>query len=88
MRTGHFVERYETHVGLSDNPVVWTWLGVLVVALLVFPFVASSYLLLLATTIGIAAIGAIGLNILTAWQGRYRWGRRGSLPLAAMRQRS
>ena len=79
MRTRHFVEHYETHVGLNDNPVVWGWLLVLATALIVFPLVASNYLILLATTVGIFAIGAIGLNILTGMAGQISLGQAGFL---------
>ncbi|MEQ8442689.1 MAG: branched-chain amino acid ABC transporter permease [Alphaproteobacteria bacterium] len=79
MRTRHFIESYEKHVSLSDNPVKWAWVGVLLVALLVFPMFASNYFIALATTVAIAAIGAIGLNILTGSTGLISLGQSGFL---------
>lgn len=79
MRTRHFIERYETHVGLSDNPVTWGWVAVFVAALLIFPFVASTYFVAMLTTVGIAAVGAIGLNLLTGSTGLISLGQAGFL---------
>ena len=79
MRTRHFVETYEKHVSLSHNPVTWSWSLLLVLALALLPMVASSYVLSLATTVGIAAIGAIGLNILTGSTGLISLGQAGFL---------
>lgn len=79
MRTRHFVESYATHVALSDNPVTWTWVAVFLAALLIFPAVASTYLIAMATTVGIAAVGAIGLNILTGSTGLISLGQAGFL---------
>ena len=79
MRTRHFVETYEKHVSLSHNPVTWVWALLLVLALALLPLVASSYVIALATTAGIAAIGAIGLNILTGSTGLISLGQAGFL---------
>lgn len=79
MRTRHFVESYATHVALSDNPVTWTWVAILLAALAVFPIVASTYLVAMATTVGIAAVGAIGLNLLTGSTGLISLGQAGFL---------
>ena len=37
MRTHHFVETYQRHIVLTDNPVTWVWSGILVGALAIFP---------------------------------------------------
>lgn len=79
MRTGHFVEAYGSHIALSDNPVTWFWVGVLAWALALFPLMASAYLVAMATTVGIAAIGAIGLNLLTGSTGLISLGQAGFL---------
>lgn len=79
MRTRHFVESYATHVALSDNPVTWAWVAVFLAALMIFPVVASTYLVAMATTVGIAAVGAIGLNILTGSTGLISLGQAGFL---------
>jgi len=79
MRTGHYVERYETLVSLSDNRITWFWIGLLFLFLAVFPLAASNYLIAMATTVGIAATGAIGLNILTGSTGLISLGQAGFL---------
>jgi len=50
------------------------WVGVFFVFLLIFPFVANVYLLSLANIIGIAVVGALGLNILTGFAGQISLG--------------
>jgi branched-chain amino acid transport system permease protein len=79
MRTGHYVESYKTHIKLSDNAAVWCWVGALLLALIVFPLVTGNYFIALATTVGIAAIGAIGLNMLTGVTGLISLGQAGFL---------
>jgi len=79
MRTGHFIETPGRQLALSTNPVTWSWTGALLVGLAVFPLVASNYLLSIAVTVGIAAIGAIGLNLLTGVTGLISLGQAGFL---------
>lgn len=83
MRSGNAPESYGALIALSDNPVVWAWTGALAVAVLVAPFVLSSYLLVLAATVGIAAVGAIGLNLLTGATGLISFGQAGFLAVGA-----
>lgn len=79
MRTGHFVENYRKHIALNDNPTVWAWLGLLLMGCIALPFLAGSFVLTMALTIGIAAIGAIGLNVLTGVTGLISLGQAGFL---------
>ncbi len=79
MRTHHFIENYEKHIALSDNPVKWAWIVIFLLALAVFPFLVSSYFVAMATMVGIAAVGAIGLNILTGSTGLISLGQSGFL---------
>lgn len=79
MRTGNFVETYQKHIALTDSRVVWAWLGVLLGGCVVLPFFASNFALTMAITIGIAAIGAVGLNILTGVTGLISLGQAGFL---------
>lgn len=64
-----------------------TWakirLGLLFVLLLIFPFVANNYWLNLANQIGIAAIGAIGLNLLVGFTGQISLGQGAFLAVGA-----
>lgn len=79
MRTHHFIETYQKHVALSDNPITWGWVGVFIIALFVFPFWASGYLIAMLTSVGIMVVGAIGLNILTGSTGLISLGQAGFL---------
>ena len=58
-------------------------LGVLLAFVLVFPFFADNYWLTLANQIGIAAVGAIGLNILVGYTGQISLGQGAFLGVGA-----
>lgn len=62
-------------MALRRTPLMRLRLIVAVIFLLVFPFVADGYQLTLANQIGIYAIGAIGLNILTGFTGQISLGQ-------------
>ena len=79
MRTGNFVETYSRHVSLSDNPVTWIWIAALFVLLLALPMFPGTFVVGLVTRILIAAIGAIGLNLLTGSTGQISLGHAGFL---------
>lgn len=81
--TGIYHTRYEQDLAIRQNRAQWVRLGLLVVALVVAPFVASSYWLTILNLIGIAAIGAIGLNILTGFTGLISLGQGAFLAVGA-----
>lgn len=81
MRTGHAIESYPALISLSTNAVTWVWIGVLVAALLVFPNVVSGHTLVLGSTVLIAAVGAVGLNLLTGSTGLISLGQSGFLAI-------
>ena len=83
MRSGHFVESYGTLVALSDSRAVWTWASLLLLALLALPLLAGNYVLTLATTICLTAIGTIGLNLITGTTGLISLGHAGFLAVGA-----
>ena len=83
MRSGNATESYDALIALSDNKVTWFWVGVLALALLVAPHVLSSYAIVLASSVGIAAVGAIGLNLLTGATGLISFGQAGFLAVGA-----
>ena len=74
MRIGDFKESYAADEALFRTPTARAWLGVLLAALAVFPFLAGDYLLYLANLVGVLAIGALGLNILTGYTGQISLG--------------
>jgi branched-chain amino acid transport system permease protein len=83
MRSGHFKESYGALIALSDSRAVWTWVSLLVLLLLALPLWAGNYVLTLATTICITAIGTIGLNLITGTTGLISLGHSGFLAVGA-----
>jgi branched-chain amino acid transport system permease protein len=74
MRCGDFRETYIKDEEIFQSLFVKWWLGLFLVFLLIFPFVANAYLLYVANMIGFAVIAAIGLNILTGFTGQISLG--------------
>jgi len=72
---GNFKERYEEEITIfeTDFGRVWLWVG-LALLLLGVPFIAGPYTLYIINNIGIAGIGAIGLNILIGYTGQISLG--------------
>ena len=75
MESGVFHTTYEADMALRRTPLMRLRLIVVVLFLLIFPFLADGYQLTLANQAGIAAIGAIGLNILTGFTGQISLGQ-------------
>jgi len=72
---GNYRENYAQELNIFETDFGRLWLGVFL-ALLFFvaPFVVSPYMLYILNTIGIAAIAAIGLNILIGYTGQISLG--------------
>jgi branched-chain amino acid transport system permease protein len=72
---GKFNERYEEELTIfgTDFGRLWLWIGLLLLFAVV-PFVTSHYVLYVVNHIGIAAIAAIGLNILIGFTGQISLG--------------
>lgn len=83
MRSGNATESYGALIALSDNKVTWAWVGAMTIALLAAPYFASNYTLVLASSVGIAAVGAIGLNLLTGATGLISFGQAGFLAVGS-----
>jgi len=77
MRIGDAKQTYVADEALWTSSTQQIWFGLLLLALLVFPFIANSYLLYLACLVGIAVISATGLNILTGYTGLISLGQAG-----------
>ncbi len=75
MESGIFHTTYEKDMALRRTPVMRWRIILALTAVLIFPFLADGYQLTLANQIGIAAIGAIGLNILTGFTGQISLGQ-------------
>jgi branched-chain amino acid transport system permease protein len=83
VRSGNFKESYPALVVLSDSMAGWAWTMALVLALVLLPVMAGPYILTLAITIMIAAVGGIGLNLLTGTTGLVSLGQAGFLAIGA-----
>ena len=83
MESGIFHTTYQRDMALRHTPAQWVRLALVVAAALAFPFAANNYWLTLANQIGIAAIGAIGLNILVGFTGQISLGQGAFLAVGA-----
>lgn len=75
MESGIFHTTYQSDMGLRRTPLMRLRIILVIVAAIIFPFLANGYQLTLANQIGIASIGAIGLNILTGFTGQISLGQ-------------
>lgn len=83
MRVGDYKETYAADEAVFSTPTSRFWLGFLLVALAVFPFMAGDYLLYMANLTGVAIIGAVGLNILTGAAGQISLGHAAFIGIGA-----
>lgn len=81
MRTGHAIETYGRVIALTTNKITWMWSGALLVALIILPWTLSGHLLAVSTTVLIAAVSVIGLNVLTGTTGLISLGQSGFLAI-------
>ena len=81
--TGVYHTNYRADFALRHTRAEWVRLGLIVVLLVVTPFVLSPFWLTVANQIGIAVVGAIGLNILTGHTGLISLGQGAFLGVGA-----
>ena len=74
MRIGDFKQTYAADEAVFATPTVRFWIGVLLLTLFVFPFIAGEYILYMANLVGFAISAAVGLNILTGFTGQISLG--------------
>ena len=72
---GNFKESYNEEITIfeTDFGRLWLLIGLLIL-FGVIPFISSSYTLYIINTVGIYAIGAIGLNLLIGYTGQISLG--------------
>ena len=75
MECGVFHTTYTSDIALRRVPAERLRLGLFVIVVIAFPFLASPYWLNLANQIAIATVGAIGLNILVGYTGQISLGQ-------------
>src|SRR5512139_287562 len=83
MISGIFHSTYQKDMALRRTHAQKIRLVILIVLLLVFPFLANRYYLTLANQVGIAVIGAIGLNVLVGYTGQISLGQGGFMAVGA-----
>ena len=85
MISGIFHSSYEKDMALRRTHAQKIRLVILVIVLLAFPFIfrENRYYLTLANQVGIAVIGAIGLNILVGYTGQISLGQGGFMAVGA-----
>ncbi len=83
MISGIFHSSYEKDMALRRTHTQKIRLIILFIALIAFPFFADRYYLTLANQVGIAVIGAIGLNILVGYTGQISLGQGGFMAVGA-----
>ena len=69
-----FKVSYREDTALFQNRWVKSWLAIFIVAIIVLPFLMSRYQLSILNEMGIAVIGALGLNLLIGYTGQISLG--------------
>jgi len=83
MVSGIFHSTYEQDMALRRTHAQKVRIVIVILFLLAFPFFANRYYLTLANQVGIAVIGAIGLNILVGYTGQISLGQGGFMAVGA-----
>ncbi|HSF79776.1 MAG TPA: branched-chain amino acid ABC transporter permease [Anaerolineales bacterium] len=83
MESGIFHSTYQADMGLRRTHAQKARIVLFLLVMVVFPFFANRYYLTLANQVGIATIGAIGLNILVGYTGQISLGQGGFLAVGA-----
>ena len=83
MATGVYHRTYRSELALRPTTVERVRLLLTLLALVAFPLVATGFWMTVANQVAIAAIGAIGLNILTGFTGQISLGQGGFLAVGA-----
>jgi branched-chain amino acid transport system permease protein len=81
--TGVYHTTYRADLALRHTPVEYLRLALALALVLALPSLASPFWLTVINQIGIAVIGAIGLNILVGYTGQISLGQGGFLAVGA-----
>jgi len=81
--SGYFKTSYVADLALVETRSRWACVILLITGLIVFPFVASAFLLDIATQIFLALIGAVALMLLTGYAGQISLGHAGLIAAGA-----
>lgn len=80
---GDFRQSYKDDMKVLQTKFIQVWMYGFVALLYVFPLMATNYLVSMATTVGIAVIGAVGINIVTGFTGQISLGQGAFLGVGA-----
>jgi branched-chain amino acid transport system permease protein len=80
---GDFRQTYAEDMRVMQTPFIRFCIYSFLILLCVFPFVAAPYVISVANTIGIAVVGAIGINIVTGFTGQISLGQGAFLGVGA-----
>ena len=80
---GNFKVSYREDMALFQTLWVKVWLSILILLLLLAPYLLSRYQLSILIEMGIAVIGALGLNLLTGYTGQISLGHGAFLAIGA-----
>jgi branched-chain amino acid transport system permease protein len=83
MESGIFHTTYQADMTLRRTYAQKIRIVIFLLFMIAFPFIANRYYLSLANSVGIATIGAIGLNILVGYTGQISLGQGGFLAVGA-----
>jgi branched-chain amino acid transport system permease protein len=83
IRCGDFRTTYAADLAIFDSALARRCLGIFLLALLTVPLYATHYWMDVADRIGIAIIGALGLNILTGFTGQISLGNAAFMAVGA-----
>jgi branched-chain amino acid transport system permease protein len=83
MESGVFHSTYKEDMRLRPTPLMRIRIIIVIALVAGFPFLANNYQLTLANQVGIFAIAAIGLNILTGFTGQISLGTGGFMAIGA-----
>jgi branched-chain amino acid transport system permease protein len=77
------VESYREDLRFARRPVTRVLLGLLLAALMAFPWVAPEYMVFLGTLVALYSIGVMGQNVLIGYAGQISFGQAGFLAIGA-----
>lgn len=83
MESGIFHTTYQSDMSLRRTHAQKIRIALFLLFMLAFPFFANRYYLTLANQVGIATIGAIGLNVLVGYTGQISLGQGGFMAVGA-----
>ncbi|MFH2011938.1 MAG: branched-chain amino acid ABC transporter permease [Pseudomonadota bacterium] len=83
MTSGNFKTSYAADMAIFQTTWIKVWMAILFVVVIIFPFWAGPYLTYVINLAAIAAIGALGINLLTGYTGQISIGHGAFIAIGA-----